>query len=110
MSFYHIFAVSAYIHSGVSLSLCHHFPSDPGGWDTSHVGAVLVSKKEFRSEKKAKDAAEGLIKEWNMCLCGDVYTAVIESYNTKKNPLKYDCLSGMYGKEYALQELKGMRI
>lgn len=107
---YYIFAVSAYIHSGVVLSLCHNFGYDPGGWDTSHVGAVLASKKEFPSRDKAVKAAQGLIETWNMSLSGDVYISVIEKYNKDKEQTDMDSLGGIYGYKYARKELKGMKI
>lgn len=70
---YHIFPLSMLSHSGVWLSLAKSFPSDGGGWDTSHVGVVLVAKKEFRTVYKALGAAEGLIETWNDYLSGNVY-------------------------------------
>jgi hypothetical protein len=74
MKEYWIFPVSAYIHSGVSLSLGNcSFPFDGGGWDTLHVGAVLCSKKEWKTSKKARKYAEGQIETWNDYLSGNVY-------------------------------------
>jgi len=71
---YHVFSVATLIHSGVWLRLgSGGFQEDSGGWDTSHVGAALVSKKEFKSRGKAGKAAESLIKEWNDYLSGNVY-------------------------------------
>ena len=70
---YFIFAVSAYIHSGISLSLNASFVGDSGGWDTSHVGAVLVTKKEAKTRAQAEKLARGCIQTWNDDLSGNVY-------------------------------------
>lgn len=73
---YWIFPVSAYIHSGVSLSLCDSFACDTGGWDTSHVGAIFIRKKaekKWRLSKNARQYAEGLLESWNNYLSGEVY-------------------------------------
>jgi hypothetical protein len=104
---YHIFPVSAYIHSGVCLYLGkNESPYDAGGWDTSHVGAVLVSKKEWKSKDKAYRAAGSLIEEWNQYLSGDVYCIVKEEYDLDKKHAGYDVISGYYGEKYALEALK----
>lgn len=76
---WHIFAVSALIHGGIWLKLGYTgFMGDPGGWDTSHVGAILVSKKIAKKYEKAKELAEDTIKTWNDLLTGNVYGYVIE--------------------------------
>lgn len=104
---YFIFPVSAYIHSGVTLKLGDgNFIFDSGGWDTSHVGAVLVSKKEFESKENAMKIAGGLIEEWNQYLEGDVYCLVKESYDKDKTPYEHDSVCNYYGYEYALKALK----
>ena len=103
---YFVFALSAYIHGGVALSLNESFACDTCGWDTSHVGVVLVSKEEFKTKGKAVKMAQGLIEEWNQYLSGDVYGVVIEKYDNEKNPVdSYSCW-GFYGYDYALQELQ----
>jgi len=106
MKEYHIFTLSCLVHSGVWLSLSESFGCDPGGWDTSHVGIVLVSKKEAKSRSEAIKLAEGLIKTWNMYLTGDVYCLVKETYNRKKEPKDMDTLGGVYGLGNALKALK----
>jgi len=75
---YHIFMLSCLIHSGVWLSLNYSFVSDGQGWDTSHIGIVLVSKKEARTKKKALKLAEGLLETWNDYLSGNVYGYDVE--------------------------------
>lgn len=75
---YHVFGLEAYIHSGVCLALSREGAFPDRQWDVSQLGAVLVSKKEWRMRKSAKKAAEGLIRTWNDSLSGNVYGYVIE--------------------------------
>jgi len=103
---YFIFPLSCLVHSGVWLSLAYSFTCDPGGWDTSHVGLVLVSKEEAKTKEKARKLAEGLVKTWNMCLSGDVYCLVKEIYDKDKKPIDFDTLGGAYGRECALEALR----
>ena len=103
---YYIFFLTCLVHGGVWLSLNSSFTCDAGGWDTSHVGAVLASKKEFKSRNKAYIAAEGLIKTWNQYLEGDVYMAVKEFYNEKKEQIHHDITGGYYGYKESMKELK----
>ncbi|MCK9324186.1 MAG: hypothetical protein M0P69_01680 [Bacteroidales bacterium] len=71
---YHIFPASALIHGGVTVYIGKHdHQCDPGGWDSSFCGAVLISKKEFRTRMQAQKAADGLISTWNDYLSGNVY-------------------------------------
>jgi len=105
---FHIFAVSALIHSGVWLKLGQRsFESDSMGWDTSHVGAVLAAKKEFKTRKRAEKAAESLIDEANKINSGEVFLIVKEAYTKAKEPIDYDVVGGHVGLKYALNELKG---
>jgi hypothetical protein len=105
---YWIFSVKALIHSGVWLELGGGPMSyDPYmGFDTSHVGAVLASKEEFRTKAKAKKAAEGLLETWNQINSGEVYILVKETYDQDKKPVDYDTMGGVIGNKYALEELK----
>lgn len=113
---YHIFPVSALIHSWVWLSLGlrplinRGLAEDGGGWDTSHVGAVLVSKKEWETEEKAEKAAEGLVEAWNQSLSGDVYGVVVEYYNYGHERIDHDALWGCYGFDYAKKVLANMLV
>jgi hypothetical protein len=102
---YFIYPVAALIHSGVYLSFGRNFNSDPGGWDTSHVGAILVSKKEFKTKNKAFKAAECLLGEWNMYLSGDVYGCVVERFDSLKEHIDHDSCWGFFGFECAKEEL-----
>ena len=104
---YFIFSVSALIHSGVWLALGDQgFSSDSGGWDTSHVGAVLISKEEFKTKDKARKYALGLVENWNQYLSGDVYLIVKDVYNNKKELINFDCIGGYSGYNDALESLK----
>jgi hypothetical protein len=108
---YWIFQVSAYIHSGVVLKLGDRDFPEAGGysnWDTSHVGAVLVSKKEWKTRKRAEKAALGLIDEVNAVNSGDVYLTVIEIYDEDKESHDYDAVGGFIGLDYAKQALAEM--
>lgn len=81
---YFIFPVFAYIHSGVSLSLTHQGCR----FDVSCTGYILVDKNDVdfdlqrKNSKELQDKtdeeiaryyAEGLIKQWNQYLSGDIY-------------------------------------
>jgi hypothetical protein len=106
---YWIFPVTAYIHSGVALYLgkvVH--PFDQAGWDTSHVGAVLIGKDEWSDENKAYEYAEGIIKDWNAYLSGDVYGIVKETYDKGKNQVDQDSCWGFFEYKYAIEELKSI--
>ena len=104
---YHVFEVSALIHSGVWLTLGDKgFLSDGGGFDTSHVGAVLIAKNEFKTRDKARKQAGYLVENWNQYLSGDVYALVKELYNKEKTLLDYDCIGSYSGYNYALESLK----
>ena len=87
------------------LSLENNFQCDPGGWDTSHVGIVLVSKLEAKKVEEALKLAQGLIEYWNKYLQGDVYCVVKETYSKKKEPIDHDILCGCYGYEYAKEAM-----
>lgn len=110
---YHVFAVSALIHSGVWLSLSKKFVFDPGGWDTSHVGASCVTRKEFGSggvefehtRDEAETIAKSLLDTWNQYLQGDVYCCVVEHSEGGKQ-VGYDVVGGFYGLDYARECLK----
>lgn len=70
---YHIFLVNAYIHGGVSLSLSRDKYPFTDAFDVSSCGAVLVSKKEIKTRKQARETAQGLIESWNDYLSGNIY-------------------------------------
>lgn len=115
---YYCFAVDAYIHSGVSLSLSGGFsgrlPQGHEQFDVSSVGAVLVKKKEFgsggvefeHSREDAEAMAKSLIETWNQYLCGDVYCCVAEKLDADKQQYDYDVVGGFYGFDYAKECLQ----
>ena len=106
---YHIFPVSAIIHSGVCLQLGKRgFSCDPGGWDTSHVGAIFIAREEWRSDEDAYKYASGVIDRWNYYLSGDVYGIVKETYDKHKAQIDHDSRWGFYGHKYALEQLADM--
>lgn len=99
---YWIYVLASYNHSGTYLYLGGGTPAcDPGGWDTSHVGLVLVSKEEWPEEEAAKKAAQGLVEYWNQYLTGDVYGCVVEKFNNAKEPVEHDAVWGYFGMENA---------
>lgn len=86
---YYIFPVSAYIHSGVFLSL-----EKRQGFDISNTGFILIDKTEKEwnyqqqresnpelvnktNEEIARVFAEGLIENWNTYLSGQVYVLML---------------------------------
>jgi len=106
---YFIFKLTSYIHSGVILYLGEY--SNPSGvgyghFDTSHVGLVLVSKKEAKNSKEAERLANTLVDEWNKYLAGEVYCLVKEEYDKQKKLEVYDTLGNVYGLSNALEVLK----
>jgi hypothetical protein len=104
---YWLFPVSAYIHSGVCLRLGKtSFEFDPGGWDTSHVGLLLVSRQEWKTEAKARAAAQSHIDNWNAILSGEVYGLVVERYDKAKKQISENSCWGFVGTDYALKELE----
>ena len=96
---YHVFILSAYIHSGVKLYLGSNKICQ---WDSGTVGAVLVSKEEWKEESEAEKAAESLVNNWNDCLNGNVYGYIIKDENGDE----VDSCYGYYG-QGALLEAKG---
>lgn len=75
---YYMFPVSALIHSGIALSLSSYFMEDPGRWDTSTAGAILVSKEDAGSRKEALMMARDEISDWNDILSGQVFGYTID--------------------------------
>ncbi len=104
---YWFFPLSCYSHSEVALSLNSHFAGDSAGWDTSHVGVVLVGKEFFPTEERAREAAKGLVEEWNQYLSGDVYGVVVEDFDKEKHRVDTNSCWGYYGQDYAMEELRG---
>lgn len=70
---YWILPLYAYIHSGVALSLSDAKYLFNCRWDSCQVGAVLASKKEFKTIEEAYRVGKGLVDTWNDCLSGNVW-------------------------------------
>ena len=103
---YWIFKLSCLIHSGVWLHFNGEgFAEDSGGWDTSRVGLVLVSKKIAKTQKKAEEIGEELVDAWNKALSGDVYNITI-----KKNGKEIDRIGGIIGEAEAYQFIKEYKV
>jgi len=107
---FHVFPLEAYIHSGVRLALKSEGNFPDRQWDVSWVGAVLVSKEEWKDRKKARAAALGYVETWNQYLSGDIWCCVVETYGPDKVQIAHDTCSGFYGYEYALKELKNIAL
>ena len=88
---YHIFPLSAYIHSGVRLYLGTHKVCQ---WDSCQVGLVFALKSEWKTKAKALKAVEGLVETWNDYLSGQVY-----GFQVYKDDKQIDSCYGFYGDE-----------
>ena len=91
---YWLFALNMYSHSGVALSLSSDQYPFNCRWDSSRVGMVLVKKTEAKTRKKAEKLAQGLIKNWNDYLSGNVYGFMARD---EKNDYDIDSCWGFYG-------------
>ena len=89
---YHVFGLEAYIHSGVHLSLASEGNYPDRQWDVSTLGVVFVSRNEWHTKEKARQAAQSLLDEWNDILSGNVYG--------------YDCEAGSCGGFYGYDHEK----
>lgn len=103
---YHIFGLEAYIHSGVVLALSREGNFCDRQWDVSQLGLVFVSKAEWKTRIKAREAALGLIETWNDYLSGNVYGYIVEDPNGNH----LDSCWGFYGdyNDYALKEARSI--
>jgi hypothetical protein len=98
-----IFALEAYIHSGVRLALVtDNAPFPDRRWDVSQLGYVFAAKAEWRLCKSARKAARDKVAEWNQYLSGDVWGYIIEDETGEQ----VDSCWGFYGREYCEQETK----
>lgn len=105
---YWLFKLNAYIHSGVVLGLAPtNFPDER--WDVSHVGLVLVSKKHWKTEEKARECAESFVHEWNQYLSGDIWGMCTDVFDLKTKQLlieESEAVWNCYDYDYCLKELK----
>lgn len=70
---HHVFSLEAYIHGGVVLALAHEGNFPDRQWDVSQLGAVFVAKSEAKTRARARKLAQGLVREWNCYLSGEIY-------------------------------------
>jgi len=91
---WYIFPVTAYIHSGVALSLSRDKYPFNDKWDSCTIGIVGVRKDEAKTRKAAQKVAEGHISTWNDYLSGSVYAFTVE--DSKTGELVVSC-GGFYG-------------
>lgn len=103
-----ILPVSMLSHSGVCLSLNNSFSCDCGGWDTSHVGLILISKKEAKNKKEAFEIAKGTIKTWNSILSGEIYRMLITNNKTGKIVDSYGGFIGDFEKYGLIDDCKSI--
>lgn len=75
---YHIFDLSALIHGSVHLSLRSSFSEDPGGWDTSTAGAVLVKRRPGLTYGQAFRMANNFVENLNKLFNGEYLNVVSE--------------------------------
>jgi hypothetical protein len=87
-----LFAVYAYIHSGVSLYSNRRaaMQYEPTGFDTSFKGFCLVNKESYPTIEEAEKIRDQHLESWNQILSGDVYGYLIDGAG--------GCW-GFYGKE-----------
>jgi len=58
-------------HSGLWLSTSR-FMSDPGGWDTSHIGVIFATKEDLRKEYRVKRITKSILDRANGVLNNEV--------------------------------------
>jgi len=75
---YRIFDLSALIHGSVHLSLRSSFPEDPGRWDTSTAGAILVKRRPGLSYGQAFRMANNFVDNLNKLFNGEYLNVVSE--------------------------------
>lgn len=85
---YFIVPIQALIHSNVYLSL---LGTTSCKWDTSTTGYILVHKDFTENYSEAESLAQGLLKEWNIYLNGEVYC-----YSLYKKEIRYSILKETY--------------
>jgi hypothetical protein len=107
---YHIFPLSAYIHSGIVLKLgTESFPGDEARWDTSVMGVVMVAKAHARLRKSAACSAQRLVDDYNKYLSQDIWEVVIsQSDGGTADGDKTAYRSGIVGWDQAKREAMDM--
>lgn len=123
-----VFPVTAYIHSGVALSLSNQGYPFNDRWDAGLIGFIFASKSEWKYRTRecknkrasAHSAATSLIETWNQYLSGDVWGYVVaevepledidvatERELADQDEVRHvDSCWGFYGLDYARKEAK----
>lgn len=91
---YHLFPLSAYIHSGVRIYLGTHMVCE---WDSGGVGYVMAKKSEISAEE-AEQKAKWIVEAWNTYLSGDVWWVRLERIAPGEWE-EVESLYGIYGRE-----------
>jgi hypothetical protein len=99
---YYYFAIEAYVHSNIHLSLSGQGNYPDRRWDVSKVGVVFIEKDIVKDEKEAEERAKSLLEEWNYHLNGEIYGYVIE----KDNNLLDSCWGFVGDTEQPIEEAK----
>lgn len=71
---YHVFILSAYVHSGIMFRV----GPTRGGWDSGNCGFVLVSRSDTNKREQARVWAEGYIEHLNDLMSGNVWGYIVE--------------------------------
>lgn len=100
---HHVFAIEAYIHSGVCLHLINEAMIDRM-WDVSPVGFAFATKKEWETREAAEKSVRSLIETWNQYLEGDVWGYAIKDKDEKH----LDSCRGFYGLDSCKSEAMGI--
>lgn len=97
-----------YDHSGISISTSTEYPFNDR-WDSSMVGFIFITKEAMKREgwnkKRATAYLQSEVEVYNQYLSGDVYSIYIEQYDTDKKQIRYDCVGGYFGHDYAKGQL-----
>ncbi len=105
---YHVFALEAYIHSGVRLALANEGNFPDRQWDVSLVGAVLLAKEEWKTKAKAKKSAQSFIEYWNDVMSGNVWGYRVEDEEDNEVESCWGYVGDYDGKDGMLDEVKSI--
>lgn len=99
-----------YDHSGITIKVGREFACDPGGWDTSRIGWIVVTNERIEREygkktdarERAQKALEAEVEVYDQYLTGDIYgyvvtkTTACKHYKQTKEEVVDSCW-GFYG-------------
>lgn len=101
-------------HSGLGIS-AGRYECDYGGWDTSRIGYIFVTKEQLRKEYNKKRISEKLLEQARKCLLGEIDT--YDQYLSgdvwwyeiaDEHGEIVDSCGGFYGYQYCLDEAKSV--